>query len=194
MKIQRYPMASPALRTLTSPVTDSAVEVLVDKRLLGALTAAAPPVADADMAVFEKSLKGFTLGQMGAQPLTLKILPKLFTAALPPGAGMDAEIPLRLAIKRTEDALKAEIGPGAFSAVSLMVTAPGTIGKLLDEQTAGFDRAMAGVKLVRDCSRVLEMVWPQLGPWNNHLGLAIKVAETGQLAYLGYRAFSTPAG
>lgn len=34
----------------------------------------------------------------------------------------------------------------------------------------------------------MEAVWPQLGPWNTHLGLAIKVAETGKLTYLGYQA------
>jgi hypothetical protein len=194
MKIQRLPMAPPAQRVLARPVADSAVEVLVERSLLPTLAGATAPQADPAFAAFEKSLTGYTLGQMGAQPLTLKVLPKLFTHALPPGAGLDAEIPLRLAIRRAEDALKDQIGPTAFGAVSLMVTAPSAIDRLLDANTPAFERTLAGAKLVRDCSRVLEAVWPQLGQWNNHLGLAIRVAETGQLAYLGYRAFAPAEG
>lgn len=186
MLIQTCIMAPPVQRTLAKPVADREVEVLVDSRLIPTVAAHA---TDPDVAAFGKSLTGYVLGKIGAQPLTLKVLPKLSTMAMPPGAGLDTEIPLRLAIKLAEDALKAEIGPGAFDAMSLVVTAPGTIGKLLDEDAPAFDRTLAGAKLVRDCARVLEEVlWPQIGPCNDYLGLAIRVAETGQLAYLGYRA------
>ncbi len=97
-------------------------------------------------------------------------------------------MPLRFALKRAEDASKAEIGPGAFGSVSLIVTVPGTIEKLLDAEASGFDRTLAVAELMQGCTRVLGTVWPQLGPWSTHLGLATKVAETGKLAYLGYQA------
>ncbi len=181
-------MPPPVQRKLAGPVADPAIAVLADSRLLPALAPPGQAATDPSFDAFAKALKGYALGQMGAQPLTLKAVPGLLDAALPPGATLDAEMPLRLVLKRAEDALKAEIGPGAFGTVSLIVTAPGTIEKLLDAEASGFDRSLAGAKLVQGCARVLETVWPQLGPWNTHLGLAIKVAETGKLAYLGYQA------
>lgn len=190
MKIQRYDFPPNVPRRLTSAVADLKTEVLVDSNMLPRLAPMTASVADPDFDAFTKALKGFALGQAGAQPLTLKVWPGLLALASPPEAGTAGEMSLRYALKQAETALKSEIGAGAFGAISLVVTAPRTIEKLLDENTAPFDRTLAGAKLIRDCTRVLETVWPQLGPWSSSLGIAIQVTETGQLAYLGYRAMT----
>jgi hypothetical protein len=188
MQVQRYDFPPPVRRSLSPAIADPKVEVLVDSKLLPQLASAAAMPSDPAFDAFAKALKGYALGQAGAQPVTLKAWPGLLAMAAPPEAGTQAEMSLRFALKQAEAALKDEIGPGAFTAISLVVTAPRTIEKLLDDQASPFDRSLAGAKLMRDCTRVLETVWPQLGPWSSHLGLAIQVAETGQLAYLGYRA------
>ncbi len=190
MKIQRYDFPPQVPRRLTSAVADQNIEVLVDSTMLPRLAPVPAALAAPAFDAFAKALKGFSLGQVGAQPLTLKLWPGLLAMASPPEAGMYGEMSLRLALKQAETALKSEIGPGAFGAIALVVTAPRTIEKLLDENTAPIDRTLAGAKLLRDCTRVLETVWPQLGPWSSSLGIAIQVTEAGQLAYLGYRAMA----
>lgn len=88
MKIQRYTMPAPVQRTLAGPVADPGVPVLVDSRLLPALAPPGRVIADPAFAAFSKALTGYALGQVGATPLTLKVVPGLLDAALPSGAGV----------------------------------------------------------------------------------------------------------
>ena len=188
MKISTATFKPYVARQLVAHVADPSTHMLADRAGLAGLGLTVP--AEPPEASFAEGVQSLALDVADLPtPVMLDALngfAGLATSATPGNPS------LAYSARLMERAICEQIGESPYALFTLVLTAPKTLSTLLDDEAPGAERALVAGHVAHGVATALEAVWPHIGPWRKYLGVALQVADAGQLVYLGASSKKAP--